>query len=302
MSVLVNHSVSLPTNPNGIVFIADAAELLAGRPWVDVQRVATKALRGFYDASGMDIAAYFCWRVGLDSSDRRRSQVTLHFVIDGPATPAHLNTLEGALAQTAVAWSAPGIECIPDHAIRSLYLRGGVLHQVWSRVEGVAYHYWIDLQGVAGVRIGKLAAARARSDIFLPGVVHVVGRLGRETDGDLERMRLAFARVFAQRIVEADGVIDVEEKGFLEDMFPVDLMHARRLAQPELLNKWFATACQVLPTRLGHHDKLALIGLLFSASYSDGSLDKREMMVLRKAGEILGLESEQVIDYLRSFL
>ena len=302
VSVLVNQSISLPSNPNGIVFISDAAELLAGRPWVDVQRIAAKALRSFYASSSLDIAAYFCWRVGLDSSDQRRSQVTLHFVIDGPAAPHHLNTLEEALSDTAVPWSAPTIESVPDHALRSLYMKGGDMHQVWTRVEGVAYHYWLDLEGVARVRVGKLAASRARPDVFLPGLVHVIGRPGREADDDLERMRLAFARVFVQRIVEADGVVDSDEKSFLYDMFPADLMHARRLAQPELLKKWYTAACDQLHSRLGHHDKLALIGLLFSASYSDGSLDKREMMVLRQAGKILGLENEQVINYLRAFL
>ena len=239
MSVLVNQSVSLPTNPNGIVFISDAAELLAGRPWVDVQRIAAKALRAFYEASGLDIAAYFCWRVGLDASDHRRSQVTLHFVIDGPASPEHLNTLEDALTGTAVAWSEPTIECVPDHALRSLFLRSGQLHQLWTRVDGVAYHYWLDLEGVAGVRVGKVASGRARSDVFLPSLVHVFGKAGRESDGDLERMRLAFTRVYAQRIVEADGVVDTGEKSFLHDMFPAELMHARRLAQPELLKKWY---------------------------------------------------------------
>jgi uncharacterized tellurite resistance protein B-like protein len=52
---------------------------------------------------------------------------------------------------------------------------------------------------------------------------------------------------------------------------------------------------------LGHHDKLAMIGLFFSACYSDGSLDAREMRVLKEAGEMLGLTTREVVDYLQRF-
>ena len=150
------------------------------------------------------------------------------------------------------------------------------------------------------MRVGKIAASRVRPDVFLPTLVHVVGRAGRESDGDLERMRLAREGP-RERIVEADGAVDTGEKSFLHDMFLASSCTPAG-SRSQSLKKWYTEACTQLPTRLGHHDKLALIGLLFSASYSDGSLDKREMMVLRQAGKVLGLENDQVINYLRSFL
>ena len=52
---------------------------------------------------------------------------------------------------------------------------------------------------------------------------------------------------------------------------------------------------------LGHHDKLAMIGLFFSACYSDGTLDAREMRVLKDAADALGVERERVVQYLQRF-
>ena len=44
-----------------------------------------------------------------------------------------------------------------------------------------------------------------------------------------------------------------------------------------------------------------MIGLFFSACYSDGALDAREMRVLREAGESLGMETRDVARYLERF-
>ena len=44
-----------------------------------------------------------------------------------------------------------------------------------------------------------------------------------------------------------------------------------------------------------------MVGLFFSACYSDGNLDAREMRVLKEAGEALGLTRQEVAAYLERF-
>ncbi len=114
-------------------------------------------------------------------------------------------------------------------------------------------------------------------------------------------MRLAFAERYTTRVIEADGRIDPDEETFMASVFPHDALQELGVSNPEDRAMWLERALDVLPTRLGYHDKLALIGLLFSACYSDGSLDAREMKVLKEAGEALGLTREDVVKYLRRF-
>ena len=114
-------------------------------------------------------------------------------------------------------------------------------------------------------------------------------------------MRLAFAMHFCDRVVRADGVVHVEEAEFVANVFPADLVRRLGLDAEATRAEHLRAALEVLPQRLGHHDKLGLVGLLFSACYSDGTLDAREMRVLKEAGEALGLTKEHVVKYLRRF-
>ena len=91
-------------------------------------------------------------------------------------------------------------------------------------------------------------------------------------------------------------------KAFMDATFPPDLLAMMRLSEASRRERCFKEACVELPVRLGHHDKLALMGLLFSASYSDGSVDTREMRVLKDAGDKLGLDKKDVVSYLRALL
>ncbi len=302
MSVSVPEVVDLPTNPNGVTYTADAAEVIAGRPWADVQRVAARALRRFYEESGLAVAAYFSWRTGLSEGEQRRSQVCLVFVIDGPASSAQLDVLSDVLDRSAIQWSGPLIQRVPPNVVRSLLMREGTLYQLWTRVEDDVHHYRLALYGLGAVRVSRTSPERARMDWFLPDVVHAVADMVAPADLDLERMRLAFARHYAQQVVEADGRIDSGEKAFMDATFSPDLMAMMRLSEASRRERCFKEACVELPARLGHHDKLALMGLLFSASYSDGSVDTREVRVLKDAGDKLGLDKKDVVSYLRALL
>ena len=114
-------------------------------------------------------------------------------------------------------------------------------------------------------------------------------------------MRLAFALQFTRRIVEADGVVREREAEFFDAVFPRDLVLRLGLDDASTQAEYFDAARVELPRTLGHHDKLGLVGLFFSACFSDGSLDAREMRILKDAGEALGLTREQVVKYLRRF-
>lgn len=116
-----------------------------------------------------------------------------------------------------------------------------------------------------------------------------------------ERLRLAFAMHHTEAIVAADGVVQDRESTFVANLFPLDLVLSLGLERPADRASAFEESTTVLRERLGHHDKLALVGLFFSACYSDGTLDAREMRVLKDAGEQLGLTKEEVVKYLRRF-
>ena len=150
--------------------------------------------------------------------------------------------------------------------------------------------------------MSRTSPERARTDWFLPEVVHAVAEIVAPANLELERMRLAFAQHYAQQVVEADGRIDSTEKAFMDATFPPDLLAMMRLSEQSRRDRCYQDACKELPSLLGHHDKLALMGLLFSASYSDGSVDTREMRVLKDAGDKLGLDKKDVVSYLRALL
>jgi uncharacterized tellurite resistance protein B-like protein len=120
-----------------------------------------------------------------------------------------------------------------------------------------------------------------------------------DSEREVERMRLAFALRFVDRIVAADGVVRDDERAFVSNVFPPDLLERLGLTEAPVVEEYFDEARESLPVVLGHHDKLALVGLFFSACASDGQLDAREMRILKEGGELLGLTRDEVVNYLR---
>ena len=92
-----------------------------------------------------------------------------------------------------------------------------------------------------------------------------------------------------------------DEEQFMRTVFPEALFQQLGIGLVEIRQEWLEEAVRVLPGVLGQHDKLAMVGLFFSACYSDGSLDAREMKVLKEAGEVLGLTRQEVVKYLQRF-
>ena len=111
-------------------------------------------------------------------------------------------------------------------------------------------------------------------------------------------MKLAFARHYSELIVRADGEVARDEADFLASVFPRELMEQFGLHTDEEVRRSHEEACKQLPVLLGHHEKLGLVGLFFSASHSDGQVSAVEMKVLKEAATILGLEGHEVVDYL----
>ena len=302
MAVAIDGEIVLPTNPNGVVFAAPAADVLAARSWLEVQGLLVGGLEQFERDSGLAAMGSFSWRVATDRKNRRKAMVLALYVFDGPATAAHLRILETHMEGSPVAWGHSHIERLPPNCCHSLLCAGGRLHQLWDTGSGAARVRELALVDRGVVILEKTSESVEARD-FLPGVTHVKGRPAGMDDQDteLERMRLVFSRHFAQRIIEADGRLREEELVFMDTVFPDHLLKSLDLDDDRVAQEWLEEALRRLPAGLGHHDKLALVGLFFSACYSDGSLDTREMRVLREAGEALGLTAREVGRYLERF-
>ncbi|MCB9687072.1 MAG: TerB family tellurite resistance protein [Alphaproteobacteria bacterium] len=293
---------ALPANPNCVCFSADAASVLYGRTWSDAVRAISGPARAFREASGLDVLAGYAWRVQLDRKNHRSVHGLLWFVFDGPATSAHIDLLEAEVKGLVPTVSNAHVERCPVNGAPAVLVDAQGVHVSWT-------------EGTHGPELTTLTWHKGR---LFPRVV----RRGQHTEGDVpselsevlgvpapygpeeehqEQLRLAFAMSFCERVIQADGVVHEDEVEFVQSVFPPDLVRRLGLADEAVRADFLAEALRQLPAQLGHHDKLGLVGLLFSACYSDGTLDAREMRVLKEAGESLGLTREQVVKYLRRF-
>lgn len=299
MPVTIRGEIAVPTNPNCILFAAPAVVAMQ-KGWLALQRRAWSALEQFYSQSGIDCVACFGRRAWLDRRNQAVDQVTLMFVVDGPASSDDLLKLEHAVRGLDHTWSEGSMESIPPDAFPSLCVKSGKMYQLWSTIDGQPRVLRLDqVDGrlvIAGQGPGDVGPAD-----FLPYVRHVTAarRKVRDEDYRMERMRIAFAHHFAQRIIESDGVITGDEREFMARVFPSDVMQAMGMDSHEARKAALDEALAELPVSLGHHDKLAMIGLFFSVCHSDGSLATAEMRELKEAASVLGLEGAEVVGYLR---
>ncbi len=297
-------SAPLPSNPNCVAFSAEAAAVSGRRPWADLVRLALGPALALHHHSGLPVLAGWSWRVALDRKNRRSVQLVLWFAFDGPATSSHLDALEQAVHAAIPGASSAGIERCPVNGANAVLVRDGRAAVPWLLPEDDDEPQLLVIEW-EGSRlrprvIRRTEATDALVPKELPGVIGVAPPYGPE-EQEHERMRLAFAMHFCDRVVRADGVVHADEAEFVANVFPPDLVKRLGLDAEGTRAEHLRAALEVLPQRLGHHDKLGLVGLLFSACYSDGTLDAREMRVLKDAGEALGLTKEHVVKYLRRF-
>jgi len=305
LDIVVDRELPLPVNVNCVMYPAEAGAILMGRSWADVVRLAAKAAAPFHEVCGLPVLAGFGWRVVLDRKNQRSTQITLYFVLDGPATAQHLDLLESLVGGVHPAFQPGLVDRTPAHGVPVLLGVGGTLSAVWSRDPEHDGDPWIRKLVLRRGRVVPELVMRSSvgaGDVCaeLPQVIGTPGDHG-EAERESERMRIAFARHFSLRIAEADGEVRDAEAEFLANVFPPDLISRLGLDEVDAEAEYLAAAREVLPGQLGHHDKLGLVGLLFSVCTSDGFLDAREMRVLREAGEALGLSRETVVKYLRRF-
>lgn len=309
MPVPIRGEIAVPTNPNCILFAAPASVAMEGG-WLPLQRRAWSALEQFYSQSGIDCVAYFGRRSWLDRRNRPVDQVTMMFVMDGPASSDDLLRMEHAVRGLDRVWTEGSMESMPPDAFPSLCVKSGKMYQLWSIIEGGPTFLRLDKvpspkgseeEGSERLAILGSRPADVGASDFIPYVRHVTvaRRKIRDEDYRMERMRIAFAHHFSQRIIEADGVITGDERQFMARVFPPDIMQSMGMDSHEARKAALEEALAELPLVLGHHDKLAMIGLFFSVCHSDGALHAHEMKVLKEAASVLGVEGTEVVSYLR---
>jgi uncharacterized tellurite resistance protein B-like protein len=294
-----------------VSFAADARGLFGARTWAELQQLAIDVGAPFHDEAHLPTVVGYAWRVALDRKNVRQSQGVMWFVFDGPATSAHLDLLEAAARRVGAGFGPATVERTPANGAPSIYLFDGRPHVVWSTEPEIddggpprqSAEPWLRKLILADGRISPVLvwSSVATDDERLPGLPAVVGVPAPYTDSEreVERMRLAFALRFVDRIVAADGVVRDDERAFVSNVFPPDLLERLGLTEAPVVEEYFDEARESLPVVLGHHDKLALVGLFFSACASDGQLDAREMRILKEGGELLGLTRDEVVNYLR---
>jgi uncharacterized tellurite resistance protein B-like protein len=306
------HSGVVPTteqqlvaNPNCVAFVTQAERLFGGRSWSELQQLACRVVLPFHVDTALPTLAGYAWRVALTRRNERITQGMLYVALDGPATAAHLDALEASMDKLGLGFGPASVERVPVNGAPAIIATDGRCAGIWSR-EADAGEPWIrrlEADAAGAVRAVVAGASELGPEDYWQELVQVIGvppPYG-EAERELERMRLAFALQYTRRIVEADGVVRDGEAEFVDTVFPPDLVRRLGLDEVAAQVEYFEAAEVQLRVMLGHHDKLALIGLFFSACFSDGSLDAREMRLLKDAGEALGLTREQVVKYLRRF-
>lgn len=301
MAVNVATEVALPTNPNCVLFGTIAIEALRGRPFTDLQRVALRAAEAFHGRCGLPVSVHFGWRVVADRQNNQLQQVTAGFVIDGPATRDDIAALDAGIRTGLIAWSSHTVERIPANAVPSVACVRSQSYQLWTRDADELWAWRLVMYPDETIRVHRTRPPIARPDAFLSQLAHAEGVLPPVASGetDLERMRVAWTLHMARRIVQSDGEVDEGEARFLDRVFPTDTLVTLGLSSPEDQVRWFQYASASLPDVLGHHDKLALLTLLFTVCYSDGKMAPQEMKILADAGASIGLQRNDVLEFLR---
>lgn len=298
MAVPIRGEIALPTNPNCVLFACASHPALADG-WLALQRLMWTALERFYSSSGIDCVGYFGRRSWLDRRNHTIDQVVAMFVFDGPATQADLQLIDGVFKASPLPWSKGAMESMQQDAFPSLCVKSGKMYQLWSLVDDVPRCLRLEYKGERLAVVGETEAS-ATTSMFLPYLKHVVAgrRSISEEDWRMERMRIVFAHDVSRRIIEADGIVHDDEREFLARVFPADIMRQVGVEDPADYAAALAEALEQLPGLLGHHDKLAMIGLFFSVCHSDGNLAADEMKVLKEAATLLGVPGSEVVTYL----
>ena len=295
--------IPLPLSDTCATWCTDARRALAEGA-DGFQRLLTNVacgLTALHDASDADAAAWIWdhpWRTPRDFDT---SILTVFVATDSAATREHLQAFEDGLAESKAGWLSSGVRQRPGDAMPLLATFTGQLFHTWQDRDGDQAEYMVLRRD--GERIARVTVrpGNADLDLFLADIAHAVGegaRTGPRATAELERLKIAFALRVAKRIVAADGIVDPEELSFLSEAFPPAIIEVHGLATQRALEQAANEAEACLKSRLGYHEKLALLNTFYASCAADGHIDVAEVKVLREAAATLGLSHGEVVSYL----
>lgn len=119
----------------------------------------------------------------------------------------------------------------------------------------------------------------------------------------LEQLQIAFAVQVARLIVHADGVIDIDEIGLLQLVFPNELLQKcgftdERTRLTDRFRRVYDEAVVVLPRALTLDAKLDLVTLFHRAAMADGEVHGAELEVLELASRTLLIDDRDLMQHL----
>ncbi len=297
----------LPSNPNCVLFTADAEALFTRRTQGQLMRETMTLAAPMHGQSGLPVLVGLGWRTVTDRRNQRSVLGTLFFVFDGPATADDLDRLERSVFDSAQTWEGSSIERVPSEVVWAGVWVDGRPHLVvepdhHSGDGRGSYRRWYVRGFTWDARydppVGVVAIDAESEDLppwqrITPGAAAY-----SRAEEDVERMRLAFALHHALRILHTTNSPSAD-RAYFDELFPPDLIERLQLHDPARRHAVVVDAQRILPNVLGHHDKLAMVGLLYSVCFSDGPLGAAQMRALRDAAHELGVTNDQVVQYLQ---
>lgn len=301
--ILENKPLALASPEHCMTWTAEARQLfqLGAVPYKRVLQTPVLALQNLHHASGgAELTMYLAAHPWTDRRGRPGSLVSLYVATDHAIAKAHIEALGRPLQGTS--WQSDGIHGVPEYAFPCLGMRDGQLLHLW--VEDPDLGLVCTLLGAHGPRV-KAEVYRfsdVSPDRFLDHAGHAKGSWALHEAGDRqlrEQLKLAFAYRVAERVIEADGRIEDDERAFLARTFPDAQLAELWLDDVGLRDQLAEQAETELGAMLGYHEKLGLLSTFFGACYADGNVAVQELKVLRDASAALGLDRSEVAAYLQ---
>lgn len=120
-----------------------------------------------------------------------------------------------------------------------------------------------------------------------------------DNPSELDRLQVAFAVNVAKAIVDADGILHLDEISLLQMTFPNPWMRACGFINEDTqltpeVGRWYQRARKELPRRLDLSERLNLVTLFHRTCLADGELHDAELQVLMDAARKLQIPRGEV--------
>lgn len=114
-----------------------------------------------------------------------------------------------------------------------------------------------------------------------------------------EQLTLAFGHHIAQKVIGSDGALDPRELALLHDVYPRSRMEAAGFVSADgrftdRFEEAARMAMTALPGLLDGDEKRRLIHDWYMLAMADKTYARSEDVVLHRAGEVLGLDTEAI--------